>query len=216
MQRSALSAALLVRQILPSSRKRVKAGQRLVWNRQHYIKDPTTRRRVARLNPEKSWIVQTVPNLRIVGDDLWHRVKQRQEESRDLVSRSGLAVRPEQARRPVYLLSGLLKCGACGGGFSKVSEKHYGCSNARNRGTCDNRLTIRREVIEASVLSGLRTHLMHPDLVREFVAETIGRSTGPPPSVRPRRRDAETSSPGSNARSGRSSRRSRKACARRR
>jgi len=35
---------------------------------------------------------------------------------------------------PVYLLSNLLRCGACGGGFSKVSLHHYGCSNARNRG----------------------------------------------------------------------------------
>jgi hypothetical protein len=50
-------------------------------------------------------------------------------------------------------------------------EKHYGCSNAYNRGTCTNRLTTRREVIEASVLSGLKTHLMQPDLVKEFVAE---------------------------------------------
>ena len=33
-------------------------------------------------------------------------------------------------------------CGACGGGFSKVSQHHYGCSNARNRGTCGNLLTI--------------------------------------------------------------------------
>jgi len=32
-------------------------------------------------------------------------------------------------------------------------------------------LTIRRDVIEASVLSALRTHLMHPDLVKEFIAE---------------------------------------------
>jgi DNA invertase Pin-like site-specific DNA recombinase len=144
---------------------------RLVWNRQRYIKDPNTRRRVARLNPEKAWIVQEVPELRIINDALWQQVKQRQGESRELVSRSGLAIRPEQARRPVYLLSGLLKCGSCGGGFSKVSEKHYGCSNARTRGTCQNRITIRREVIEASVLSGLKTHLMHPDLVKEFIAE---------------------------------------------
>src|SRR5262249_16375658 len=32
-------------------------------------------------------------------------------------------------------------------------------------------LAIRRDIVEASVLSGLRTHLMHPDLVKEFIAE---------------------------------------------
>jgi recombinase-like zinc beta ribbon protein len=41
-----------------------------------------------------------------------------------------------------------------------------GCSNARNRGLCQNKLTIRRDVLEASVLEGLKSHLMHPDLVR--------------------------------------------------
>ncbi len=68
-------------------------------------------------------------------------------------------------------MSNLIKCGVCGGGFSKVSDHHYGCSNARNRGTCSNRLTIRRDVLEASVLSGLKTHLMQPELVKEFAAE---------------------------------------------
>ena len=46
-----------------------------------------------------------------------------------------------------------------------------GVDNLRNRGTCDNRLTIRRDILEETVLSGLRDNLLHPDLVREFVAE---------------------------------------------
>jgi hypothetical protein len=52
-----------------------------------------------------------------------------------------------------------------------VSQNHYGCSNARNRGTCNNLLTIRRDILVASVLSGLKTHLMDPELVKEFAAE---------------------------------------------
>jgi hypothetical protein len=65
-------------------------------------------------------------------------------------------VRSERARRPVYLFSGLIKCATCGSGFSIVSANHYGCSNARNRGTCSNRTAVRREVPEESVLSGLK------------------------------------------------------------
>jgi len=49
--------------------------------------------------------------------------------------------------------------------------RDYGCSNARNRGTCGNLLTVRHDVIEASVLSGLKTHLMTPELAKEFAAE---------------------------------------------
>src|SRR5262249_32128602 len=69
------------------------------------------------------------------------------------------------------LLSGLLKCGTCGGGFSKISLSHYCCSNARNKGTCDNLLTVRRDELEAKVLDGLKDQLMHPELVTTFIEE---------------------------------------------
>ena len=144
---------------------------KLVWNRQRFVKDPATGKRQARPNPRDEWIVQDVPDLRIVDDQLWNEVKARQWHVRHALTHDNAGVRPERARRPVYLLSNLLRCGACGGGFSKVSLHHYGCSNARNRGTCDNLLTVRRDILEASVLSGMKTHLMSPELVKEFAAE---------------------------------------------
>jgi len=98
-------------------------------------------------------------------------VKERQRASRSEVMTPDNGVRSERARRPRYLLSGLLKCGSCGGGFSKISQSHYGCSSARNKGTCKNLLTIRRAVLEVKVLDGLKHQLMHPDLVRTFVDE---------------------------------------------
>ena len=52
-----------------------------------------------------------------------------------------------------------------------MSQPHYGCSTARNRGTGNNLLTLRRHELEAKVLNGLRLHLMHPEMVRTFVAE---------------------------------------------
>ena len=144
---------------------------KLVWNRQRYVKDPATGKRQARPNPPDEWITREVPDLRIVDDRLWNEVKARERHVRHALMHDNVGVRAERARRPVYLLSNLLKCGVCGGGFSKVSQHHYGCSNARNRGTCDNLLTVRRDVLEASVLSGLKTHLMTPELAKEFAAE---------------------------------------------
>ena len=144
---------------------------RLVWNRQRFIKDPTTGKRQARMNPQAEWVVQDVPALRIVEQELWDAVKARQGHIREELTHDDAGVRSERARRPSYLFSSLIKCGCCGGGFSKISRDHYGCSNARNRGTCDNLLTIRRDVLEASVLSGLRTHLLQPELMQEFAAE---------------------------------------------
>ena len=143
---------------------------RLVWNRQRFVKDPATGKRQARPNPESDWIREDVPALRIIDDDLWNRVKTRQMTIRSAVSPSG-SLRPERARRPRYLFSGLIICAACTGGYTLVGARHYGCANARNRGTCTNRLTIRRDVLEASILNGLKEHLLHPDLMAEFMKE---------------------------------------------
>jgi hypothetical protein len=44
----------------------------------------------------------------------------------------------------------------------------FGCSTARNKGEtlCGNRLTIRRDALEATVMDGLRGRLMDPDLFK--------------------------------------------------
>jgi DNA invertase Pin-like site-specific DNA recombinase len=144
---------------------------RLVWNRLRYVKDPDTGRRVSRLNPASEWVAQEVPDLRIVDQGLWDAVKARQGELA-FSTRS----RPEgnplnDRRRPKHLFAGLVKCGCCGGGYSMISKDLLGCSTARNKGTCDNRVNIRRDALEASVLNGLRKHLMEPELFREFCTE---------------------------------------------
>ena len=51
---------------------------RLVWNRLHYLNNPETGRRVSRLNDPRALVVHEVPELRIVPQDLWDRVKARQ------------------------------------------------------------------------------------------------------------------------------------------
>ena len=142
---------------------------RIVWNRQRYIKDPSSGKRQARLNPEHKWVTEEVPSLQIVDDVLWKLVRDKQLSTRHLIK--GNSNRTEMARRPKYLLSGLLKCGACGGGFSKVSKHHYGCSTARNKATCDNLLVIRRDTVEMLVLVGLKEHLMQPAAYQAFVDE---------------------------------------------
>ena len=148
---------------------------KLVWNRQRFIKDPDNGKRQARLNPETDWITEDVPHLRLIEDGLWARVKARQGVIRDdiLAERvqNPAAPKTERARRARYLLSGLLQCGGCGSGYSMISNTRYGCSAARNAGTCQNHKTIQRSVVEERVLSGLKNSLMHPDMIREFIAE---------------------------------------------
>ncbi|MCE8417421.1 recombinase zinc ribbon domain-containing protein [Rhodovulum sulfidophilum] len=82
-------------------------------------------------------------------------------------------LQPERARRPTYLLSGLMKCGHCGASYMLINKARYGCSAARNKGTaiCTNRTTIRRDAVEERVLAGLRERLLHPALLDTFVEE---------------------------------------------
>jgi site-specific DNA recombinase len=145
---------------------------KIVWNRQHFIKDPDSGRRQARANPESDWIVQEVPDLRILDNDLWQAAKARQsaiKQNRIDNDAGGNAL--HERRRPKYLFSGLTKCACCGGGYSMISIDLVGCATARNKGTCDNRRNIRRDQIEARVLNALRHHLMDPALFKEFCDE---------------------------------------------
>jgi site-specific DNA recombinase len=145
---------------------------KLVWNRQRFIKDPDSGKRQARPNPESEWIVQDVPELRIVDDELWQAAKARQKaikHNRDDNNTGENHLR--ERRRPKYLFSGLTKCACCGGGYTMISADLVGCATARNKGTCNNRRNIRRDQLEARVLNALRHRLMEPALFKEFCDE---------------------------------------------
>ncbi len=52
-----------------------------------------------------------------------------------------------------------------------VGSDYLGCTKARKQGICSNTGSIRRNELEVLVLDALRTRLMAPDLVAEFVRE---------------------------------------------
>jgi len=156
----------------------------IVWNRLRYIKNPETGKRVSRINPEAEWIRTEVPKLRIVDDELWQAVRQRQQEIAEKFENVTKGVRAYRAkklnglRRPAFLFSGLLKCGCCGGDYGIITKDRYGCLNRNRRGTCDNGRTIRREVVEARILAGLTEKLVSAENVAEAVrayAEELNR-----------------------------------------
>ncbi len=78
------------------------------WNRSG--RDPETGKRITRPRGKEDWLRVEVPELRIVSEELWQRVKIRQGESekrRTKGQRGG-------ATRHAYLFSGLLRCAECG------------------------------------------------------------------------------------------------------
>ena len=143
---------------------------RLVWNRQRFLKDPESGNRIARPNPEAEWVVHDVSELRIISDTLWQAVRQRQD-SLKMGSQETDPNPMVQRRRPKYLFAKLTRCGCCGGGHMLLNTVLLGCATSRNKGTWDNRLNIKRDVLEAAVLNGLQEHLMAPALFEEFRAE---------------------------------------------
>lgn len=141
---------------------------RQVWNRLRYLKDPATGKRVSRLNPEADWVITEVPALRIIPDALWEKVRMRQ----GALTSKETGVPVWDRRRPRTLFSGLMECGCCGAGFSKVQKDSFGCSAARNKGkaVCTNTALIRQTELEARVLDALAHHLMDPEAVAAFCA----------------------------------------------
>ncbi len=153
---------------------------KLVWNRQRYVKDPRTGKRVSRINPRSEWITTDVPELRIVDDVLWQAVKARQEA---ITTQFATAIEATRARfrlnvthRPKSLLSGLVTCGCCGGPYALRLKGRFACSNHADNKSCDNNRSISRTALEARVLDGLRDRLMAPEIaaeaVRTYVEET--------------------------------------------
>ena len=149
-----------------------------VWNRLKYISRPGSQTRESRLNPESEWRIVEVPHLRIVPEELWAAVKKRQaalDALRDADQTEGRSTLQgnRATKRPTYLLSGLTRCGCCGGtlnvGGSK--PKRLYCANAREKGkaVCKGIPGIAVDKLEATVLNGLRHHLMQPDAVADFI-----------------------------------------------
>jgi site-specific DNA recombinase len=109
---------------------------RLVWNRLRYTKDPSTGRRVSRINPCEDWVYGDVPHLRILDDNLWNSVQTRLGAIRnsDRVA-NARATKFWTRRRPQHLLTGRAVCGVCGGPIASIGKglpRLLHCPTARN------------------------------------------------------------------------------------
>jgi site-specific DNA recombinase len=137
---------------------------RILYNRQRFVKDPETGRRIARPNPEHEWVTKEVPKLRIIEDDLWEQVQAiKQRHS----SRWG---NKRQSKKRLF--SGILKCGCCGGGMTISRGDRYYCSARREKSTCNADRGIGAAELERRVLNGLKDILLDNErLVDEFTKE---------------------------------------------
>ena len=50
-----------------------------------------------------------------------------------------------------------------------IGKDYLACNYARRRGTCSNRVSVKRSSIETVILDALKTQLMAPQHVEEFI-----------------------------------------------
>lgn len=132
----------------------------LVYNRTHKIVDPRSGKRRYVVNPASEWITTPVPELRIISDRLWAETHQRRLESKRLRRYTPRKSKPRSAKnwapanaRP---LTGLVKCGWCGGNKSIANNTRYVCSTHRLERKCKNARGQREKKIAESVFSSIR------------------------------------------------------------
>lgn len=143
---------------------RLYIGQ-LVFNRTRKVLDPRTRTHLIRANPESDWLIEDVPDLRVVDDALWERVQ--------LVLGRVQSRAPEKNRRPKHILSGLVSCGSCGGTWTIHSGVRWGCSRHKEGGkhACANNRIVSTDRLETRVLQGLQHYMLNEDLIEIYVEE---------------------------------------------
>ncbi|MFC5423007.1 recombinase family protein [Bosea eneae] len=138
---------------------------RLVWNRVRMVKDPATGRRISRVNEASEHQQKDVPHLAIVAPEIFDQVAAR---------RAGRAFdSPRERARPKHLLSGLLRCGACGGGIS-VKDRDHGrvrirCTTAAESGSCGNRRSYYLDQVEQAVVGGLRERMADREAIALYI-----------------------------------------------
>ena len=143
---------------------------RKIWNQRKFVKRPGTNKRVSRPQPRNEWTITEVPELRIVSDELWVRVQNRQQTLMKKYAGSG---RVSRAAHSPYLLSGFLVCSVCGARLIVISGTGkyatYGCSHAFNRGACSNRARIRVARIEEMLFRRLQEAFQTPEVIDSLV-----------------------------------------------
>ncbi|MBF0329922.1 MAG: recombinase family protein [Nitrospirae bacterium] len=153
------------------------------WNRSFSKRNPENGKKKCIAKDSSKWIVVQKPELRIISDELWEKVKKRQKQ---LQTENSGAYNKSKHSYSVNLLTGLVKCGKCGGNIAIVSGgkwAKYGCSNNWNKGAavCDNNIKLNKKDFERSVISSLNLNFdknEHLDYLHSRVDEIIKNHLG--------------------------------------
>ena len=128
------------------------------WNCAKSKINPSTGKRIMRMNDKDLWKLIDKPHLAIVPEALWNKAKARQNEVSKATSKGFMKAKSLYSTN---LLTGLLKCPQCRGNLVVLYGGTYGkycCSNNWNKGesVCTNserlsKIPLEKEVILSAV-----------------------------------------------------------------
>jgi site-specific DNA recombinase len=145
-----------------------------VWNRTEIVRNPIAKRKEQRPRDPSEWERVEVPEWRIVSEELWTAAQaEMKRRSGTSFQKAGGLNRTDDSRQ--YLFSGLMTCAKCGSNFNIMDGKgpsaRYGCIGHRFRGTCDNKLTILRRVLEEKLLHALANNILQEPVREQLSSE---------------------------------------------
>ena len=143
-----------------------------MWGRRQWRKNPDSekRERRYRLRDRSERVEVEVPDLRIVDDSTWEAVRGELERRQRKPQASSPASRP----RAKHLLSGLIRCSCCGANYTISGKDYYRCAGEKERGTCGNKVSVRKEPLETATLAVLQDRLLTEEHTRIFVEQFEG------------------------------------------
>ncbi|MGC1729242.1 MAG: recombinase zinc beta ribbon domain-containing protein, partial [Steroidobacteraceae bacterium] len=125
----------------------------VTWGRSKWTRGAADSSKRRQRQLEKAAVERVEDRLRIISDELWQRVKERQSARTALVGETIKgALRKSRPGAARSLLSGLLVCGTCGGKMwgTGSGRRHYVCGSHHDGGdgACENGLRVSQQLAE--------------------------------------------------------------------
>ena len=141
---------------------------RWTFKRRAWVRVPGSGARRPRARDEAEVMHFERPELRLVDEALWDEVQARLALVRATYCGRATQSGPRASgKQNDYVLSGLLRCDACGASMviaGGSSARYYRCGDAHKRRTCAQRASVREDRVRSAVLDALAAVLRRPEV----------------------------------------------------
>lgn len=143
------------------------------YGKKEWRKLPGSNSRRYRRRPSEEVITNLRPELAIIDRALWDAVQAilASRARKSGASRVPTGQASSLGPRTTHPLSGLLSCGSCGAPMvvsGGSSASYYKCSGYKKRGTCQNSLSVREDVVCSKILGAVGESLRSPRNIVEL------------------------------------------------